>query len=887
MNYRRVLFITELGADASMAVPMIREVTPAADLLLVVAHISQRKVAWFSGEAPGDLSEAVAGAVDGVRKASTGAAKRVELTLAADLGASVLLNLAATSEIDLVAAVGPLPLHLIAALAELRKRCSIAVLWSARALSNGHPIRNIRCEAIGSRARAAVAAFLRDHGGPTLHATVVLLESQLLDRETALVVTGIKTQVDLVTPAAPGSGPIDLLVLPRFPGGLFVARPWPAPLLILPPLPVSAPAPKRAIDVADAVDDGGVMRASIRYAGGIGRCDPIPDQQVAFVSAGRTAAVITTTNGEAELPSGLVGQSFGVFRVGERPAADPLAAIEQLASVIRPGTRPLLLFDAELADHELEILAGHGGEEAPDLLAVRMRPIRSCMALRGRLVAAGLASRVADASAILDEGAALDVPEAVDPVRLARVGARMRAAGFPVAAIVHRGPHQPCTTGFVAVRAEEVASTVWKLHAPARKPQSLGDRLEITTGAPVLQGNHIEIEMDNAKARRWLLEAIAGSRERVHLQLYMALDDDVGGPVEAALAEAAARGITVRVVVDSLHGMEGSFGIHNPLLERLGARPGVELRIARPLTGVPSVEEIKQRDHRKVAVVDGQIALVGGRNLSHEYYTGFDEVKLAPTSTWRQVPWLDAGARVQGPAVAALERSFLDAWSMAGGASYDILVPPPAGTVAARVVVHHGLRDACTLEAYLALIETATSHIYAVNGFPLILEIQHALLRAIGRGIRVRALFGNLTPTHDGKPFGGPWSTARTAATELVHSRVDGLVEAGGEGYEFSVKQQPAWTGGLGSINPHVHAKVMSVDGRVCSVGSANFDITAGYWENEVMLIVEDEPIARALEAHIDQLLLDSRPVDRNDPAWRRTARRRTWLQHWPGVLSV
>jgi phosphatidylserine/phosphatidylglycerophosphate/cardiolipin synthase-like enzyme len=235
-----------------------------------------------------------------------------------------------------------------------------------------------------------------------------------------------------------------------------------------------------------------------------------------------------------------------------------------------------------------------------------------------RLRNAGLPTRVADASAVLDEGAAFDVPEAVDPVRLARVGARMRAAGFPVVAIVHRGRHTPSTIGFEAVRARDITATPWMLQAPTTQPRSLASRLETTTGATLLPGNRIEIEMDNAKARRWLLEAIAASKQRVHLQLYMALDDDVGEPVEAALAEAGARGVTVRVVVDSLHGFEGSYGIHNPLLERLGARPGVELRVSRPLTGIPSLEELKQRDHRKIAVIDGSVALVGGRNLSHE-----------------------------------------------------------------------------------------------------------------------------------------------------------------------------------------------------------------------------------------------------------------------------
>ena len=286
-------------------------------------------------------------------------------------------------------------------------------------------------------------------------------------------------------------------------------------------------------------------------------------------------------------------------------------------------------------------------------------------------------------------------------------------------------------------------------------------------------------------------------------------------------------------------------------------------------------------------MIDGQVALVGGRNLSHEYYAGFDEVRLTARSRWREVPWLDAGARVEGPAVAELERSFLGAWTAAGGSPFDIAEPGTAGTIAARVVIHHGLRDAHTLDGYVAMIDTAQSHIFTVNGFPLILEIQHALLRALRRGVRVRTLFGNLTPTHAGIPFEGPWSTARVEATQLVHSRMDDLVSAGAEAYEFAVPEHPRWERGLGTIHPHVHAKVISVDGRVCSVGSANLDITAGYWETELVLIVEDAATAATLESHIERLLGQSRRIDGSDPEWQKLARRRGWMRRWPGLMSV
>jgi phosphatidylserine/phosphatidylglycerophosphate/cardiolipin synthase-like enzyme len=494
---------------------------------------------------------------------------------------------------------------------------------------------------------------------------------------------------------------------------------------------------------------------------------------------------------------------------------------------------------------------------------------------------------VIDASAVLDEGDAPDVSPILDAVRLARTAARMRASGFHVPAIVYRGAHRPSTIGFAALQPQELSTFPARGADGSPGLAAVASPLDATTGSDVIEGNYIEVELDNPKARNWLLHAIESSERRVHFQVYMALDDDVGRPIEAALASAATRGVTVRVLVDSLHGQHGSFGLRNTIFDRLSSRPGVELRVVNPITGKSSLEDLKRRDHRKLVVVDGRVALLGGRNLSHEYYTGFEEVSLHSGMTWRMVPWLDAGARVEGPAVAELDRSFLQAWTDAGGSAFDIAHCPRAGTAAARVIVHRGLRDAHTLEAYVALIDSARSHVSVINGFPLLLEIQHALLRALKRGVRIRTLVGNLTPRHGGGPFAGPWATARTMATSFVHSRMDPIVAAGGECYEFVVPHQPGWHPSVGDIRPHVHAKAMSVDGRVCAVGSANLDVTAGYWESELLLVVEDRSIATAVEARFDELFARALRVDPEDPDWKHSSERRRWMRYWPGVLSA
>jgi phosphatidylserine/phosphatidylglycerophosphate/cardiolipin synthase-like enzyme len=115
---------------------------------------------------------------------------------------------------------------------------------------------------------------------------------------------------------------------------------------------------------------------------------------------------------------------------------------------------------------------------------------------------------------------------------------------------------------------------------------------------------------------------------------------------------------------------------------------------------------------------------------------------------------------------------------------------------------------------------------------------------------------------------------------------MDELVAAGGQCYELVVRNQRGADQEVFDLRPHVHAKAMSADGQVCAVGSANLDVTAGYWESEPLLVVEDAAIARAVEARFDTLIAGSDRVDRTDPEWRRLAESRRWMRHWPGMLG-
>jgi phosphatidylserine/phosphatidylglycerophosphate/cardiolipin synthase-like enzyme len=173
-----------------------------------------------------------------------------------------------------------------------------------------------------------------------------------------------------------------------------------------------------------------------------------------------------------------------------------------------------------------------------------------------------------------------------------------------------------------------------------------------------------------------------------------------------------------------------------------------------------------------------------------------------------------------------------------------------------------------------------------MNTFPLVLELQRALVRAVRRGVRVRCLVGNVRPRWgEGRPFEG--GAYRELADDLVRSRLEPVLRAGGEAYEVVLPPEPHWDPALDRVFPHVHAKLLVRDEDAIAVGSANFDVTSAYWESEALVVVHDSQVTREALTHLEATVRLSRPVDVTSEGWRREAPRRAWLgQHWPSLVG-
>ncbi|WNG36711.1 phosphatidylserine/phosphatidylglycerophosphate/cardiolipin synthase family protein [Archangium violaceum] len=595
--------------------------------------------------------------------------------------------------------------------------------------------------------------------------------------------------------------------------------------------------------------------------------------------------------GTAALPSSSIShvrgeQSLAFAFTGDAAARD-LAPCHVLAP-----ERPLLLIDSGLDPAPFEAAFSMMGEMA-HLVFVRLRDSEPLDVhrerLHRRLPSLGR-PLLLDASAWLEDARADDVPRQVDAQRLLRVATRLVIGGARLVAVVTRDEHKPRSPFIRTLTPNELLRLA---EGPVPEPLPVPEEpdpffreLTLAGGGVCLGGHVIDFELDNARARESVLAAIESAQSSIHWQCYIVEDDAVTVRFTEALGRAARRGVRVRLLADALYSGYDALGTMNPALARLSETPDIEVRAIAPLSEVPSLAELKQRNHRKVILVDTERAFITGRNIGAPYYTGFDEVPLRRTSSYREVPWLDCGARLAGPLVSDLERAFLAEWTRAGGQPYPVPPAKPAGSLSARLVLHEGLSDTHTLDTQLALIRHARSRLVIVNTFPLLLELRNALIAALQRGVRVEVLFGSVRP-HHGQGVYFPGGALREVADWYVRSRLDEVIAAGGVAYEFAMPPAPTWEPELERVFPHVHAKILVCDTAAVALGSANLDVTAAYWESEALLVVHDTPFAERMLSALEPLLAGSRRIDREDSQWRAEAEQRAWVgRNWPSLIG-
>ncbi|MFN4243010.1 MAG: phospholipase D-like domain-containing protein [Tepidisphaerales bacterium] len=383
-------------------------------------------------------------------------------------------------------------------------------------------------------------------------------------------------------------------------------------------------------------------------------------------------------------------------------------------------------------------------------------------------------------------------------------------------------------------------------------------------------GSQVQLYKDG-EALHAALEAIRNARRCIYLEVYIFANDDTGQAFKEALAEKAREGVAVYLIYDDF----GSLTTPRRSFLRL-RDAGVRIRVFHPLRPWECKFSWRpfNRDHRKLLVIDNEIAGLGGLNIGREYAgswvaAGLRKLRQPLPEKYRIRPdefFRDTAVGIRGPSARVLANAFARTWNYLshGGriARAMTLYPPPTGgrrPVALTVPVR-GRRLACiasvpTLDSPLRptlhrLFAEARRSIHLTMAyFAPDDDLIRELCRAARRGVQVELML-----------------PARTDVPLLVpaaRSFYETLLQAGVRIYERQ-----------GAI---LHAKTMVIDGRISVIGSTNLDYRSIEYNLELSAVITSEELGQQMVSLFEH---DVRFARRISPAqWRRRPTRDRLVQ--------
>lgn len=364
--------------------------------------------------------------------------------------------------------------------------------------------------------------------------------------------------------------------------------------------------------------------------------------------------------------------------------------------------------------------------------------------------------------------------------------------------------------------------------------------LEELGRTPFTGGNDARLLIDGEEIHAALLEEIGRAREYVLVQFYIVRGDRTGREFAAALKERAAAGVRVLLLYDEI----GSHDLASEFLDDL-RRAGVSVHAFHSRKGRRNRFQINFRNHRKVVVVDGDVALVGGANVGDEY-RGLDPVLG---------PWRDTHLRLEGPAAVCAQLSFVEDWYWSMRSIPELRWEPSEPSPADRSTLILATGPADRLEScglfFVHAIHAARRRIWiATPYFVPDSSVLHALQLAALRGVDVRVLVPK-RPDH-----------------MLVHLAA----------FSYFGEVEPAGVGVYRYAPGFMHQKVVLVDDDVAAVGTANLDNRSFRLNFELMAVVADGGFAHEVEAMLTADFARATPYRAADletkPLWFRLATR-------------
>jgi cardiolipin synthase len=332
---------------------------------------------------------------------------------------------------------------------------------------------------------------------------------------------------------------------------------------------------------------------------------------------------------------------------------------------------------------------------------------------------------------------------------------------------------------------------------------------------PFTTGNDVELLVNGQATFASIFAGIERARDYVLVQFYILRDDEVGRELQKRLLARAAAGVRIYVLYDEI----GSHDLPASGIQRLRAS-GIRVSSFHTVGGRANRFQINFRNHRKIVVVDGREAWVGGLNVGDEYLGRDPKVGF----------WRDTHLHVQGPAVQAVQVAFLEDWHWAEDELPPLNWDPhpaPSGARVAVLALPSGPADeleTCTL-FFIAAINAATSRLWIASPYfvpdeQFITAVQLAALR----GVEVRILV--------------PKNSDNLLVGLSTWSYLDDLEQVGVTFHQYR--------------NGFMHQKVTLIDDQYCTIGTANFDNRSFRLNFEITMGIADEAFASQVRAMLE-----------------------------------
>jgi len=357
--------------------------------------------------------------------------------------------------------------------------------------------------------------------------------------------------------------------------------------------------------------------------------------------------------------------------------------------------------------------------------------------------------------------------------------------------------------------------------------------VESITESPLVKGNRLTLLSDGPATYTAMFKALQNAKFHINLESYIIEDDETGRKFADLLLQKRAQGVLVNVIYDSV----GSMNTPAAFFQRLrdGGVQVVGFNPVNPLK-VRDKWELKQRDHRKILIVDGKVAIIGGINISKVYSsTPFKRKrnKKAP------IHWRDTDVQIEGPAVAELQKLFLGTWVQQKGPklSESDYLPDlkEKGTALVRVVGSTpGESNRIPFIVYVSAITFAENSIHMTNSYFFPDEqIVKALTDAAERGVDVKIVLPGVTDSQ--------------LALHAQRHYYSELLKSGVKLYERNTSL--------------LHAKTAVIDKVWSTVGSTNMDFMSLLNNNEVNAVILSKEFAAEMEQMFVKDLADSKQI--------------------------